>query len=80
MWKLKWQEEQKIRRAEREAIEAYATKSMGAFASIEYSPPNNEVYRASLKTASRTPPLLPMLVYILVGLTVGLLGTAMRLG
>ena len=68
------------RRKEREAIQAAAVKSLGAFASIEYTPPNNEVYRAHLKAPTRANAYFPMCVFILVGVTVGLIGTGIASG
>ena len=80
VWRVKWQEEQAKRRAERDVVQAAAIKSHGAFASIEYTPANNEVYRAALKAPSKANAYFPILVYIVVGACVGLLGTGMRLG
>ena len=42
----KWEEEQKIRRAQMDERQAAEMKAHGAFASIEYAPSNNEFYRA----------------------------------
>ena len=80
VWRAKWQEEQAKRRKEREAVQAAAIKSHGAFASIEYTPANTEVYRAFLKKPSRANSYFPIVVFCLVGTIVGLIGTGMRLG
>lgn len=80
VWKMKWQEEQQVRQAQRAEIQAAAVKSHGAFASIEYTPANNEVYRAFLRAPVPTAALAPTLIFLLVGAGVGLIGTGMRLG
>ena len=79
VWKAKWQEEQRIQRAIREAAQLANMKD-GAFASIEYAPPNNEVYRTSLKTPAPPNDIFTIVVYMMVGAGVGLLGSGMRLG
>ena len=79
VWKAKWQEEQRIQRAIREAAQLANMKD-GAFASIEYAPPNNEVYRTSLKTPAPPNDIFTIVVYMMVGASVGLLGSGMRLG
>jgi len=80
VWKAKWEEEQKARAAQRAEAQAEGLKAHGAFASIEYALSNNEVYRASLKTAVQASALASTCVFILVGIVVGLIGTGMRLG
>lgn len=80
VWKAKWEEEQKIRRAQMDERQAAEMKAHGAFASIEYAPSNNEFYRAAMKKTAQVSSMLATCVYMLVGVFVGLIGTGMRLG
>ena len=82
VWKAKWMEDQRKSAERRATIQAAMTKAHGAFASIEYSTPNNEVYRTALKASAAAPtsPIVTMLAFTFVGITVGVIGSCMRLG
>ena len=79
VWKAKWQEEQRKLAAQREEAQA-AQKAFGAFTSIEYETANNEVYRESLKATPPSVTFSTTMIFVVVGVVVGILGTFMRLG
>ena len=65
-----WSEQQKLPE----------NKASGAYESIEYTPPNTEVYRASLRPPRLRELAFRELVFALVGIVVGLVGFLMRTG
>lgn len=60
--------------------QSWLEKVGGAYESIEYTPPNNEVYRAGLRPPRLRELAFRELVFALVGMLVGLLGFVLRTG